>query len=435
MAEILPAALAVAALVVLGGIFVAAEFALLGARRSQLEPLAQAGRRGARHVLALSGTLRSLDRSLTTAQLGITLVALGLGMYGEHAVADLLRPALERLGSWSEAASHGIASALALAGLTYLHIVLGETLPKAIALQYPVRTALKIQLPLRVTKAVLAPFIFVLDRISAAFLRLLGVNVETDTARVFTADEIEALIEESGSGGVIGRKHAEILLNLMEFHDLPVRKLMVPRTRVVGLEVGTGLEETLDAIRRTGHTRYPVFEADLDHVLGFLHAKDLLRAVDRGGMFDLRDLSRPVPHVPEAALAGQLLREFRDGRVQIAVVVDEHGGTAGIATLEDLIEEIFGEVQDEFDVEAPKVRKLSDSAAIVDGGARVDEVNEALGLQLPEGLVDTVGGLVLHELGRTARPGDEVSFPSATLRVEAVRGLAVARIRLTLRQE
>jgi len=252
---------------------------------------------------------------------------------------------------------------------------------------------------------------------------------------IVTEGDIEYLVELGTRSGILDSEKERLLQTVFEYGDMMVKEVMVPRTAMIAIEVDTPLREVVRLIVEKGHSRYPVFEADLDHVLGFLHAKDLLRAVGPGGSFELRALSRPAPHVPEAALAGQLLREFRDGRVQFAIVVDEHGGTAGIATLEDLIEEIFGEVQDEFDVEAPKVRKLSDSVAIVDGGARVDEANQALGLELPESVVDTVGGLVLHELGRTARPGDEVSFPSATLRVEAVRGLAVVRVRMTLRQD
>ena len=421
---------AVAALILLNAIYVAAEFALVGAPRSRLEALARSGVPRARRVLALSGSLRALDRSIATAQLGITVASLGLGMYGEHAVAALLRPLLEGVVPFAGPASHGLASGVAIAGLTFLHIVLGETVPKAIALQHPVRTSLAIEVPIRVTRFALTPFVWFLDVVGAQVLRLLRVPSETDAARAHTTEEIEALIEEGGSGGVIGTRLAEILVNLLEFHELPVRKIMIPRTRVVGMEAGITMVEALRILRETEHTRYPVCEDDLDHIVGFVHAKDLMRAFGGDGSFDLRTLARPLPHIPAEAPARHLLRELREQRVQMAVVLDEHGGTAGIATFEDLIEEIFGEVQDEFDLEEPPIRRLTPLIALVDGALRVDELNESLNLSLPDDLVDSVGGLVLHALGRTARLGDIVRFEGVTLTVESVRGHAVTRVRL-----
>ena len=413
----------------LNATYVAAEFSLLGVPRSRLEPLVRAGRKGAQQVLGLMGSMRALDRSLTACQIGITIVSLALGMYGEHAAAQVLIPVLHDLGPWSEATAHGIASSVALGGLTFLHIVLGENLPKSIALQYPMRTALRTQAVLRWSMRLAAPFLFLMERLSGAALRLLGVPVEGH-GRHHTPEEIEQLIEESGQGGVIGRRQTEILLHLLDFHDLRVRKLMVPRTRVVGMEVGISAAEVMMVIRETEHTRYPVYEGDLDHIVGFLHAKDMLQVAGGEEPFDLRALTRSVPHIPETAMAPRLLQRLREQRVQIAVVLDEHGGTAGIATFEDLIEEIFGEVQDEFDQEEPRIRKLPGGAALVDGDERVDEVNRALELELPEGEFDTVGGLVLQVLGRTARRGDVVTVAGVTLEVEAVRHFAVVRIRL-----
>jgi CBS domain containing-hemolysin-like protein len=200
------------------------------------------------------------------------------------------------------------------------------------------------------------------------------------------------------------------------------------------MEVGLPMGDALKTLRETEHTRYPVYEDDLDHIIGYVHAKDLMRAVDGDGSFDLRTLARPLPHVPSEAPARQLLRELREQRVQVAVILDEHGGTAGIATFEDLIEEIFGEVQDEFDLEEPPIRRLTPAIALVDGALRVDELNESFHLALPDDLVDSVGGLVLHALGRTARLGDVVRFEGATLTVESVRGFAVTRVRLELKK-
>ena len=431
IASVLGIAVLVMVLLALNAIFVSSEFSFLGSPRSRLEPLAREGNRAARGVLALTGNLHALDRSLTTAQIGITLVSLGLGMYGEHAVADLLIPVFERLGSSSVLAAHTIASTVSLIALTSVHIVLGEQLPKAIALQYPVRTALWVQAPIRATMTLLAPLIFVMDRLSGAVLRLLRVPMEGHT-RAHNAEEIEALIEES-AGGVLGNRQAAVLLNLLDLRDLVVRKLMVPRTRMVAFEVGAGADDVLEILRKTRHTRYPVYEGSPDQVIGFVHVKDLLPTLGDEADLDLRKLLRRVPHVPETALARHLLTELRRHRTQIAVVLDEHGGTEGIATLEDLVEEVFGEVQDEYDAEEPSIERISDQVFIADGALRVDEANEALELDLPERDVDTLGGLVLQQLGRTARVSDFARIGPVTLEVLAIRGFAVTRIRLKKR--
>jgi CBS domain containing-hemolysin-like protein len=417
---------AVALLVLLNGFCVAAEFSLAGVRRSKLESLAGTGRRGARRVLAMTGDFRTLDHSFATAQAGITLASLGLGMYAEESLANVLHPILGNLGS------HGVASVVALALLTYVHVVAGEVVPKTIALQHPEETALRVQVLLRVLRVALAPFVFLLDRASTGVLKLLRIQAPTKAARAHTLEEIQTLAEEGGQDGALARKQIWLLRNLLEFEDLPVRKVMVPRNRVVGLPVGSGAGEVLSFLRATSHTRYPVFEGNLDRILGFVHTKELLGALDEGEAFDLRELARPVPMVPETAKARKLLRLFRDEQVHMAVVLDEHGGTAGVATLQDLLEEIFGEVQDEFDREEPPIRPIAEGAAMLRGSVRLDEIRDAFGLELRGRFVDTVAGLILQRLGRTARQGDTVQVEGAKLTVTAVKGLAISRVRLDL---
>jgi CBS domain containing-hemolysin-like protein len=289
-----------------------------------------------------------------------------------------------------------------------------------------------VQVLLRVLRVVMAPFVFLLDQASTAVLRLLRIQAPTKAARAHTLEEIQTLAEEGGHDGALARKQIWLLRNLLEFEDLPVRKVMVPRNRVVGLPVGAGAGEVLSLLRATSHTRYPIFVGDLDRILGFVHTKELLGALDAGGELDLRELARPVPMVPETAKARKLLRLFRDQQVHMAVVLDEHGGTAGVATLQDLLEEIFGEVQDEFDREEPPIRHVSDSAAVLRGSVRLDEIRDAFGLELEGRFVDTVAGLILQRLGRTARPGDAVRVDGATLTVTAVKGLAISKVRLEL---
>ena len=425
-------ALVVSLLIFVNGVCVAAELSLVGARRSRLQSLADGGNRSAGRVLALTGSFRALDRTVATAQVGITLSSLGLGMYAEESMAQALVP-LFGTSMMSSVTAHALASTVAVVVLTYLHAVVGEMIPKTVALQHPIRTALLLQGPLRAIRTLLAPLVLLLDGASAGILRLLRVRTAGERARAHTLQEIQSLVEESAPTGTVARRQTRMLRNLLEFEDLPVRKVMVPRNSVVGLPVDASAEKVLEILRDTSHTRYPVFEGDLDHIVGFLHVKQLLGVLCPGDPLDLRALARPVPLVPETARARRVLRRFREEQVHLAVILDEHGGTAGVVTLQDLLAEIFGEVQDEFDAEDSPIRRLSQRTALLRGSVRLEEVNDEFGLSLTGRFVDTVAGLILQELGRTARRGDVVRQEGVTLTVEAVKRLTISRVRLQLR--
>ncbi len=425
-------ALVVSLLIFINGVCVAAELSLVGARRSRLQSLADGGNRSAGHVLALTGSFRALDRTVATAQVGITLSSLGLGMYAEESLAQALVP-LFGTSVMSSVTAHGVASTVTVVLLTYLHAVVGEMIPKTVALQHPIRTALLLQGPLRAIRTLLAPLVLLVDGASAGILRLLRVRTVGERGRAHTLREIQSLVEESAPAGTVARRQTRMLRNLLEFEDLPVRKVMVPRNSVVGLPVEASAEKVLEILRDTSHTRYPVFEGDLDHIVGFLHVKQLLGVLCPGDPIDLRALARPVPLVPETARARRVLRRFREEQVHLAVILDEHGGTAGVVTLQDLLAEIFGEVQDEFDAEDPPIRRLPQRTALLRGSVRLEEINDEFGLQLAGRFVDTVAGLILQELGRTARPGDVVRLEGVTLTVEAVKRLTISRVRLQLR--
>jgi CBS domain containing-hemolysin-like protein len=432
MAALLWTTAGVLALVLLNGLYVASEFALIGSRRSRLETMARKGSGGARRVLDIISDLPRLDRAIATVQLGITCASLGLGMYGEHAVAGLLRPLLADLGPAAGVASHGLASVLAVVILTYLHIVIGEVFPKSIALGQPARTALWIEPPLRLTRILLRPFVAALAGVSGVVLRILRIRPPEETARAFSLEEIDTLIEESGAGGALEAGQADLLARLVDFEELPVRRVMLPRNRVTGLPVTATAEEVMTVVRESSHSRYPVFDGDLDHVIGYVHVKDLMLALDGKAPFDLRSLSRALPYMPETANCARLLLEFREGRSHLAVALDEHGGTAGIVTLEDLMEEIIGEVEDEPEGGGPLLRVLSPGTAVAHGSCRLDEIRETLGMSLglEEEQVDTVGGLVVKQLGRLARVGDTVKIEGVRLTVEAADRLSVTRVRM-----
>jgi CBS domain containing-hemolysin-like protein len=425
-------ALVISLLILVNGTCVAAELSLVGARRSRLLSLAEGGNRSARHVLGLTGSYRAMDRTVATAQVGITLSSLGLGMYAEESMAHALLPLFERF-EMGELAAHGLASTLTVVLLTYLHVVVGEMIPKTVALQHPIQTALLLQAPLRGLRILLAPLVIVLDGASTGILHLLRVVTAGEHARAHTLQEIQALVETSDLSDPMAQRQNRMLRGLLEFEDLPVRKVMVPRNSVIGIPVDAGPEEVLALLKRTAHTRYPVFQGDLDQIIGFVHVKQLLGVLRPGLSLDLRALARAVPMVPEAARARRVLRRFREEQVHLAVVVDEHGGTSGVVTLQDLLAEIFGDVQDEFDAEEPDIRRLSETTAVLRGSVRLDEINEEFGLEFEGRLVDTVAGLILQELGRTARRGDVVRLEDVILTVEEVERLAIARVRLRLR--
>ncbi len=430
ISALLMAVAGVGALALLNALYVAGEFGLIGSRRSRLEALAREGHPAAQRVLDTVTDFPRLDRAIATIQVGITCASLGLGMYGEHAVAELLRPLFSGLGESAGVARHGVASVAAIVILTLVHMVVGEMVPKTLALRDPARAALWTERPLRWTGMVLRPFVLLLALFSRGLTRLLRVEPAAAGAADLTLDEIEWVIDESGAMGALEKEQALLLANLVDFEDLPVRKVMLPRNQVVGFPVDATRESVRALLKTTRHSRYPVFRAGLDDVVGYVHVKDLIHILDGEGTFNLHGLCRRLPYIPESASCSHLLQEFRARRTHIALVVDEHGGTAGMVTMDDLVEEIVGEVQDEFDAEEPPLRTVGNGVAIAMGTLRLDDLEEALHLGLMDDQVDTVAGLVLKELGRMARPGDAVSPSGVTLTVEMVDRLAITRVRL-----
>ncbi|MFQ5671270.1 MAG: hemolysin family protein [Acidobacteriota bacterium] len=428
MGEALGTLAGVLFLIMLNGLYVAAEFSLVGARRSRLEVLAREGRRGASRMLEIVTDLRRLDQSIATVQVGITCASLGLGMYGEPAVASLLRPALDRLGPASWAASHGVASLLSLAGLTFLHVVLGEVVPKSMALHDPSRMSLRLEPALRLTRWLARPLVVALASLGAALLRLLHTQPVSEAQKALSTEEIETVIEESGAGRLLESEQLEILARLLDFETLRVRQVMVARNQVAGLPLSAGEPEILSLLASTRHSRYPVYRKGLDDIIGYVHVKDLMRAMEAPGGPDLGSLCLPVPRIPETAPCTGALGLLRRQRAPFAVALDEHGGTAGMVTLVDLMEEIVGDLPDEAETQEPLLRPLAGGGGLVNGTCRLDELNQELGLSLEEEQVDTVAGLILKHLGRMARRGDIVQVGNVRFLVDRVDGLAITRV-------
>jgi CBS domain containing-hemolysin-like protein len=414
----------IAALIILNGLFVAAEFAIVGAPRAAIDQKAHEGNRLARALQRVFDDPRQQDRYIATAQLGITIASLGLGMYGEHVLADWIHGVLGGQG-WSRLlASQGLASTVAVAILTYFHIVIGEMVPKSLALQRAEQLAMWITPPMFWIRNALYPFVLVLTALGNYVLKLIGVNRQAQTAdQYYTAEELQLIVQESEDLGAIRADSSQMLQELFEFGDLTAGEVMVPRVRVVGIPVGTTPEKIRDVLGRTPHTRYPIYERDLDHILGMVHIKDLLRVLLHNESIR-RIHARPLPLVPETAALDSLLSTMRRERTQMVIVLDEHGGTAGVVTLQDLFEEVVGEIE-EGPVTAPQVYRDARERLHVPGTMRLDDLGQRFDLDLEHEDVDSVSGLVLTLLGRPAVVGDTVRYERLELEVTKVKGHGV----------
>jgi CBS domain containing-hemolysin-like protein len=417
-------------LVLANGLFVAAEFAIVGAPRASIEHQAGQGNRSAARVMRILEDPKRQDRYIATTQVGISVASLGLGMYGEYELAEWIAMRLEPFevaNRW--VAAHAIASVLAVSFLTYLHIVVGEMVPKALALQRAARTVLYVSPLILTIQTALLPLVVGLNAIGNGLLRLVGVRRrKVDTERYHTTEELQYIIEESQEGGMLRGESGQILRELFEFGDLTAGEVMVPRVMLAGIEVGTGPGELSRIVQANPHTRYPVFTGDLDNIIGSLHIKEALLHLVADKPVSALD-ARPLPYVPGPAPLDEVLAVMRRYRAQMAVVMDQHGGTAGLVTMEDLFEEVVGDIEEGHGRRA-LVREGAGRVR-VRGTVRLEEAGQALGCSLDHPKVTTISGLVLLLLGRPAVKGDEVAWNNVRIEVTATAGRGVADATLT----
>jgi CBS domain containing-hemolysin-like protein len=406
-------------LIALNGLFVAAEFAIVGVSKAELARRGFERRRSVVLARAILRDPRQQDRFIATAQLGITAASLGLGMYGEHMLAEWIAHQLESLEVGRMLAAHTIASILAITILTYFHIVLGEMVPKALALQRARETVLWIVPVMRVIQLVLWPLVITLNGIGNAVLRLFGIERSASTESYRTPDEIAFIVQESQTGGLLRGESAEVMREILEFSELTAGEVMVPRVRVTGVPIGSDTAFLRTLLHDEPHTRYPVYDRTLDRTLGVLHVRDIMQLLESGAAVT-PDIVRPAPFLPATATVERVLAAMREVRAQIAVIMDEHGGTAGIVTLEDLFEEVVGDLT-ERPGEEEHIRTDVGGRLLVDGNARVTDVGEELGVTLEHDDVDTVSGLVLALLNRPPVAGDCVVFDGVRFCVTHVR--------------
>lgn len=412
-------------LVLANGFFVASEFALVGVRRSRIETLAASGNPRARRLLDL---LDHLNAYISATQLGITMASLALGWIGEPVFAHLLEAPLK--GRISEVALHTLSFAIAFTIITFLHIVLGELAPKTLALERAERVALAISWPLQSFYKIFQWPIRVLDWAGTRTVRLFGLHPTQDHASVYTENELRHLIDVSRKSGHLEPEEQQLIHGVFEFSDAEVREAMIPRIKIEALPVTATLEDTRTAFLSTGYSRLPVYGERLDEIVGLLFRKD----VDMGRMpadgFDLRKLVRPPMFIPVTASLGEALRQMQNSRVHFGFVVDEHGGTEGILTLEDLLEEIVGEIDDEYDEESRSQIKKEGETYLLDGMLAVKDANKRLGLELPEdGSYTTIAGFLMARAGRVLKLGERVEEPAGVFQVERVDKRRISRIR------
>ena len=403
-------------LVLLNGFFVAAEFALVKLRPTQLAPeLRNDDRRAklAKHMLD------RLDTYLSATQLGITLASLGLGWVGEPAFVWLLEPLVTKIPGATPALVHSVSLGAAFLVITVLHIVIGEVAPKSLAIRRPKPTGLWIAIPLFLFYRATYPAIWVLNWAANRILKLFGVE-PLDGKEVSHDEEELRLLLASTADARLSRQKRRILDNVFTFSRMPARKIMVPRRDVIYLSTQRSVTENIDLARKSGHTRFPLCDGDLDHILGLVHIKDIFRAVPTPT--SLTEVQREILFVPETLALDRLLRRMRTERVHLAAVLDEYGGVSGIVSLENVIEELVGEIQDEFDLETPEIVQLSGGLYSVAGSTLVEDLEQALGVEFSERDEDTVAGIVLSELGRRPVSGDIVRLGPLELRVTEVRG-------------
>jgi putative hemolysin len=411
-------------LIVLGNaFFVAAEYALVTARRSRLLELSQRGNRRARIALRI---MDSPVRFIGTVQLGITAFSIALGAIGEPLVEHLLDPVL----------ATGLAFLIAFLIVTYLHVTLGELVPKAIALTKNETTALWVALPVEAVFLATYPVVWFLQESSNVFTRLFGIEPAPAGVVAHTEEDIRMIVAAAEDTGVIEEAEEEMLYKVFDFAGKEVQEVMVPRPEVVAVSVELPPEECLQAVINSPYTRYPAYRGSLDEIVGILHVRDLFSALNDRGIahVEITDLLRPPYVVPETKDLGALLADFRRSKQHMAIVVDEYGAMEGIVTLEDVLEEIVGEIEDEFDLPDESVERVDETTIRVDGTFPIDDFNEQFGTELPQEDYHTVAGFVFGALGRAAEEGDEVELDSLRFRVIDVQGSRIQRLEIEFLQ-
>lgn len=414
------------------GFFVASEFAMVKVRKTRIEQLVKEGDFNAKIALE---ALKDLDKFIAAVQLGVTISSIGLGWVGEGTLARIIEPIFAFLPGISQnIATHTVSVSIAFALITFLHVVIGELVPKSIALEYTEKTALIVARPMQVITTIFNPFIWLLNGFGNSLLQMFHIPHSHKGSLVHSTEELDMLVNASYDGGVLNETEKDMLHNVFKFSDLTAKQVMIPRTDMICIPEDMSFEELNNLAAESQYTRYPVYSEDIDHITGLIHVKDLYSLSIKNQERPIKSLLREVLLVPETITMDNLVLEFKKRKGQMAIVVDEFGGTSGLITLEDVLEEIFGEVQDEFDEEEEcDIREIEPNKYIANAMMRLDELAEFFEIQeeaIDDEDIDTIGGLVVKLLGHIANIGDTARFENLTFNVKEIDGARITKLEI-----
>jgi len=421
------------------GFFVASEFAMVKVRKTRIEQLVNEGNFSAK--LAMEA-LKDLDKFIAAVQLGVTISSIGLGWVGEGTLARIIEPIFVFLPGISKTvATHTVSASIAFALITFFHVVIGELIPKSIALEYTEKTALWVARPMQILTVIFNPFIWLLNGFGNLVLKILNIPHTHKGSLVHSTEELDMLVNASYDGGELNETEKDMLHNVFKFSDLTAKQVMIPRTDMICVPKDMSLSELNQLAAENQYTRYPVYDEDIDHITGFVHVKDLFSLSIKDETSTIENIQRNILLVPETMTMDKLVLEFKKCKGQIAVVVDEFGGTSGLLTLEDIIEEIFGDVQDEFDEESEEeeeIQEIAPNTYIANSIMRLDEFAEFFNIdekEIDDEDIDTIGGLVVKLLGRLADVDDTVQFQNLTFVVKEVDGARITKLEIIKKEE
>lgn len=414
------------------GFFVASEFAMVKVRKTRIEQLVNEGNFNAKIAME---ALKDLDKFIAAVQLGVTISSIGLGWVGEGTLARIIEPLFVFLPGISKTvATHTLSASIAFALITFFHVVIGELIPKSIALEYTEKTALWVARPMQVLTFIFNPFIWLLNGFGNLVLKLLNIPHSHKGSLVHSTEELDMLVNASYDGGVLNETEKDMLHNVFKFSDLTAKQVMIPRTDMICIPIDMPMEELYKLAAENQYTRYPVYEEDIDHITGLVHVKDLYSLSIKDETCPIEKIQRNILLVPETMTMDNLVLEFKKRKGQMAIVVDEFGGTSGLITLEDVLEEIFGEVQDEFDEEEESdIKEIAPNTYIANSIMRLDEFAEYFHIdenEIDDEDIDTIGGLVLKILGRLAEVNDTVKFDNFTFIVKELDGARIKKLEI-----
>jgi CBS domain containing-hemolysin-like protein len=427
----------IAVLVSFNAFFVAAEFALVSVRRTRVEEMVAQGEQGA---LAVRRAISDPDRFIAATQLGITLASLGLGWVGEPALSHLIDPVISLIpipDNWADVTAHSISAAIGFSVITFIHVVVGELTPKSIALQRAEQTSLFVAPPMILAEWVFKPAIWLLNGTGNLILRVFGFRAASGHELVHSVEEIKMLMAASANHGLLEDAEHDMLDAVFDLRQMMVRQVMIPRTEMAVLAAGDSLRDMIALQKDSSHGKIPIYENDIDHIIGVLYVRDVVEELAKGKLdAPIRQFVRTAIFMPETARIGVALAAFRDKRQHVAIVLDEYGGTAGLITLEDILEEIAGDMPDQFeDDEEPEIARRPDGSWELSGLALIEDVNEELELPLVDENYDTIGGFVMGKLERIPQKGDEITVGKAHFHVTEVDGMRIDRLRVVIEDE